>query len=117
MPEVYDVHSQAEEYTSADAEVMELMDQHDKEKLDDPLAKLEHGNAIMARKKAQNARLLDLKDDSTAKYKNDYAMNKLLRKNLRYASVPWCCSYSMRATWLGQIEHCTTYSQLLLVYL
>lgn len=76
---------QAEEYTSADAEVMELMDQHDKEKLNDPLAKLEHGNEVMARKKAQNARLLDLRDDSADKYKNDYEMNKLLRKNLRYS--------------------------------
>lgn len=74
---------QAEEYTAADAEVMELMDQHDKEKLNDPLAKLEHGNAVIARKKAQNERLLDLKDDSTAKYKNDYEMNKMLRRNLR----------------------------------
>lgn len=82
--QMYHVQMQAEEYTSADAEVMELMDQHDKAKLDDPLAKLEHGNAVMARKKAENERLLDLKEDSAAKYKNDYAMNKLLRKNLRY---------------------------------
>ena len=62
---------------------MELMNQHDKEKLDDPLAKLEHKTEIMARKKVQNERLLDLKDDSTVKFKNDYEMNKLLRKNLR----------------------------------
>ena len=59
------------------------MDQHDKEKLDDPLSKLEHHTEVMVRKKAQNERLVDLKDDSNAKYKNDYAMNKLLRKNLR----------------------------------
>ena len=75
--------SQVEEYTAADAEVMEVMDQHDKEKLDDPLSKLEHNTEVMARKKLQNERLLDLRDDSAAKYKNDYAMNKLLRKNLR----------------------------------
>lgn len=60
------------------------MDQHDKEKLDDPLSKLEHHTDVMIKKKAQNERLVDLKDDSNAKYKNDYAMNKLLRKNLRY---------------------------------
>lgn len=85
------LQTQAEEYTSADAEVMELMDQHDKEKLNDPLAKLEHGNAVMARKKAQNTRLLDLRDDSADKYKNDYEMNKLLRKNLRYSFTVQPC--------------------------
>ncbi|DBA80972.1 TPA: hypothetical protein ACH3X2_007186 [Trebouxia sp. C0005] len=73
----------AEEYTAADAEVMELMDQHDREKLDDPLSKLEHHTDVMIKKKAQNERLVDLRDDSNAKYKNDYEMNKLLRKNLR----------------------------------
>ena len=75
---------QAEEYTAEDAEVMELMDQHDREKLDDPLSKLEHHTDVMIKKKAQNERLVDLRDDSSAKYKNDYEMNKLLRKNLRY---------------------------------
>jgi len=75
---------QAEEYTAADAEVMELMDKHDREKLDDPLSKLEHHTDVMIKKKAQNERLVDLRDDSNAKYKNDYEMNKLLRKNLRY---------------------------------
>ena len=78
---------QAEEYTAADAEVMELMDQHDREKLDDPLSKLEHHTDVMIRKKAQNERLVDLRDDSNAKYKNDYGMNKLLRKNLRYVAM------------------------------
>ncbi|KAL0050074.1 hypothetical protein WJX82_003941 [Trebouxia sp. C0006] len=73
----------AEEYTAADAEVMELMDKHDREKLDDPLSKLEHHTDVMIKKKAQNERLVDLRDDSNAKYKNDYEMNKLLRKNLR----------------------------------
>lgn len=78
---------QAEEYTAADAEVMELMDQHDREKLDDPLSKLEHHTDVMIKKKAQNERLVDLRDDSNAKYKNDYEMNKLLRKNLRYVAT------------------------------
>ena len=78
---------QAESYTAADAEVMELMDQHDREKLDDPLSKLEHHTDVMVKKRAQNERLVDLKDDSNAKYKDDYAMNKLLRKNLRYGNV------------------------------
>jgi len=80
---------QAEEYTAADAEVMELMDQHDREKLDDPLSKLEHHTDVMIKKKAQNERLVDLRDDSTAKYKNDYEMNKLLRKNLRYVATTY----------------------------
>ncbi len=79
---------QAEEYTAADAEVMELMDQHDREKLDDPLSKLEHHTDVMVKKRAQNERLIDLKDDSNAKYKNDYEMNKLLRKNLRCVLRP-----------------------------
>ncbi len=78
---------QAEEYTAADAEVMELMDKHDREKLDDPLSKLEHHTDVMIKKKAQNERLVDLRDDSNAKYKNDYEMNKMLRKSLRYVAV------------------------------
>ena len=78
---------QAEEYTAADAEVMELMDQHDREKLEDPLSKLEHHTDVMIKKKAQNERLVDLRDDSNAKYKHDYEMNKLLRKNLRYVAM------------------------------
>ena len=78
---------------------MELMDQHDREKLDDPLSKLEHHTDVMVRKKAQNERLVDLKDDSTAKYKNDYEMNKVLRRNLRCGFQPYCCQHcSLRAS-------------------
>lgn len=61
------------------------MDKHDREKLDDPLSRLEHNTNVMIKKKAQNERLVDLKDDSHAKYKHDYEMNKVLRKNLRYS--------------------------------
>jgi Saf4/Yju2 protein len=73
-----------EVYTAADAEVMELPDEEDEGDKSDPFNKLERGErdkrfAIEARE-----RLSELREDSQAKYKLDYEMNRQLRRTMRW---------------------------------
>lgn len=72
-----------ETWTAADAETMELPDSADRPKLDDPFAKLEHGNEDKRRGWDARERLTDLYSDSAAKFKDDYATNKQLRRVMR----------------------------------
>jgi coiled-coil domain-containing protein 130 len=72
-----------EDYNPSDAEVIELMDQHDRSKLDDPFFKLEDTKKKTELKVQHDERLAELRADSFVKYKDDYAMNKELRKRMR----------------------------------
>lgn len=75
--------TQEETWTAADAETMELPDSADRPKLDDPFAKLEHGNDDKRQGRDARERLTDLYSDSAAKFKDDYATNKQLRRAMR----------------------------------
>lgn len=79
---------QAESYTAADAETMELPDNEDGAALakNDPFARLEKGVEDKRRGREGAERIAELREDSRAKYEDDYAINKALRRQLRYAS-------------------------------
>ena len=66
------------------------MDQHDRSKLDDPFFKLEDTKKKTELKVQHDERLAELKADSFVKYKDDYAMNKELRKRMRWVCAPLC---------------------------
>lgn len=76
-------HTQEETWTAADAETMELPDSAERPNLDDPFAKLEHGNEDSRRGRESRTRLTELYTDSSAKFKDDYAANKALRRAMR----------------------------------
>ena len=63
---------------------MELPDSEDRPKLNDPFAKLEHGNEDARRGRDARNRLTELYSDSAAKFQDDYATNKALRRAMRY---------------------------------
>ena len=79
---------QAESYTAADAETMELPDNEDgaAQAKNDPFARLEKGVEDKRRGREGAERIAELREDSSAKYEDDYAINKALRRQLRYAS-------------------------------
>ena len=62
---------------------MELPDSDDRPKLNDPFAKLEHGNEDAQRGRDARNRLTELYSDSAAKFQDDYATNKALRRAMR----------------------------------
>ena len=53
----------------------------------DPFARLEKGVEDKQRGREGAERIAELREDSAAKYMDDYTMNKALRRQLRYA--PW----------------------------
>jgi hypothetical protein len=79
---------QAESYTAADAEVMELPDKEEGAAMAavDPLARLEKGIEDKRRGCEGAERVAELREDSEAKYKDDYTINKALRRQLRFES-------------------------------
>jgi Saf4/Yju2 protein len=80
---------QEETWTAADAETMELPDSDERPKLNDPFAKLEHGNDDARRGRDARNRLTELYSDSAAKFQDDYATNKALRRAMRCESNLW----------------------------
>ena len=78
---------QAESYTAADAETMELPDGDEAavQAKSDPFARLEKGVEDKRRGREGAERIAELREDSAAKYRDDYTMNKALRRQLRYA--------------------------------
>lgn len=72
-----------EEYTAADAEVMELADDEEKAKLNDPFYKLEAGEAAKVKAVQTKGQLIELKDACDEKHKDNYSLNKALRAQLR----------------------------------
>lgn len=79
---------QVEEYSAADAETLELPESSERAALDDPFARLEHGDVDKRRAAAARERLAELREDSAVKYKNDYEMNKALRRDMRCGVSP-----------------------------
>ena len=81
--------AQAESYTAADAETMELPDKEEgaAQAQPDPFARLEKGVEDRRRGREGAERIAELREDSAAKYKDDYTINKALRRQLR--SVFW----------------------------
>ncbi|KAK9828722.1 hypothetical protein WJX72_001716 [[Myrmecia] bisecta] len=75
----------AEEFTAEDAETLELPEKAEAAKLDDPFFRLEHGTEDNRKARIAVDRLVELHDDSEAKYRNDYEMNKALRRQVRAA--------------------------------
>ena len=79
--------AQAESYTAADAETMELPDKEEEgaaQAQPDPFARLEKGVEDRRRGREGAERIAELREDSAAKYKDDYTINKALRRQLRY---------------------------------
>ena len=81
---------QAESYTAADAGTMELPDSEEAavQAKNDPFARLEKGVEDKQRGREGAERIAELREDSAAKYQDDYTMNKALRRQLRYAPSP-----------------------------
>ncbi|CAL5224116.1 g6748 [Coccomyxa viridis] len=75
----------AESYTAADAETMELPDKEEEgaQAQPDPFARLEKGVEDRRRGREGAERIAELREDSSAKYKDDYTINKALRRQLR----------------------------------
>lgn len=74
---------QLETYTAQDAETLELPDSEEAPAKDDPFSKLEKGVEDRRRGREGAERLAELREDSEAKYKDDYTINKALRRQLR----------------------------------
>ncbi len=77
---------QAETYTAQDAETHELPDSEEAQAKDDPFSKLERRVEDSRRGREGADRLSELLEDSEAKTKDDYSINKALRRQLRFAS-------------------------------
>ena len=77
--------TQAESYTAADAETIELPEKEEEtaQAVPDPFAKLEKGVEDRRRGREGAERIAELRADSEAKYKDDYSINKALRRQLR----------------------------------
>lgn len=52
---------------------------------EDPFARLEKGVEDRRRGREGAKRIAELREDSAAKYQDDYTVNKALRRQLRYA--------------------------------
>lgn len=76
--------TQEETYTAQDAETLELPDPEAAQAADDPFSKLERRVEDKRRGRQGADRLSELLDDSEAKYRDDYTINKALRRQLRY---------------------------------
>lgn len=80
---------QAETWTAENAETIELPDRDDETAaaaLHDPFAKLERGETDKRRGRELGTRIAELYHDSNLKFKDDFALNRTLRKHNR--SVP-----------------------------
>ena len=77
-------YAQAETYTAEAAETMELPDSEEAQAKDDPFSKLERRVEDRKRGVQGADRLAELLEDSEAKMKDDYTINKALRRQLRY---------------------------------
>ena len=108
---------QVETWTAESAETMELPDKEEQQMAaapDDAFTRLEQGESDKRKARDLNVRVAELYHDSNLKYKNDYQMNKLLRRNNRSASetsVPVtarsarCCDHCNEQ----QRRHCDIY--------
>jgi hypothetical protein len=70
---------------------MELPDKEEQQMaapLDDAFTKLERGESDKKKGQDLNARVAELYYDSSMKYKNDYQLNKMLRRDNRSAPMP-----------------------------
>jgi coiled-coil domain-containing protein 130 len=92
---------QAESYTAADAEVIELPDKEEGAAMAaaDPLARLEKGVEDKRRGREGAERVAELREDSKAKYKDDYTINKALRRQLRFAALLMPMHASVLQVW------------------
>lgn len=79
-------HLQAETYTAEAAETLELPDSEEAQAKDNPFSKLEQRVEDWKRGIAGADRLAELLEDSEAKMKDDYTINKALRRQLRYGT-------------------------------
>ncbi|GAX82928.1 hypothetical protein CEUSTIGMA_g10355.t1 [Chlamydomonas eustigma] len=78
----------AEEYTAADAEVIELTDEKEREQLRaDPLYRLEHGENIKIKALSGAEAIAEIQDRNEAAHYDNYGVNKLLRTRLRRAKA------------------------------
>lgn len=78
----------AETWTAESAETIQLPDRDEDGAAgapDDPFAKLERGETDKRRGRELGGRLAELYHDSSQKYKDDYSLNKALRRQNRYA--------------------------------
>ena len=77
---------QAETWTAESAETIELPDKDEEEAaapLGDPFYKLERGETDKRKGRELGARVAELFHDSNEKFKDDYSINKALRRNNR----------------------------------
>ena len=72
-----------EEFSAGDAQTIHLPDAEERAQLDDPLARLEHDERAKAIAREDAIRVSGLRADSDARWKDDYAGNKALRRRLR----------------------------------
>ena len=80
-----------EEFTPEDAQTINLPDAEERARLNDPLARLEHDERAKAIAREDAFRMSDLRSDSDARWKDDYAGNKALRRRLRYGVAYIVC--------------------------
>ena len=95
-------YTQEEGYTAEDAETMELPDPEaaSAAAANDPFVRLERGQEDGARGRRGAERLAELRDDARAKFAQDYAINKALRRQLRcvrarIAPHVWACRWAL----------------------
>lgn len=77
---------QVETWTAGSAETIELPDKDEQQMAapaDDPFQKLERGNQDRSLGQSLGARVAELRHDSNSKFKDDYNMNKRLRRENR----------------------------------
>lgn len=74
---------QAEGFTPEDAQTLRLPDEHERARLQDPLARLEHGERDKAVAREEAVRMSHLREINNERYKDDYTANKALRRRLR----------------------------------
>ncbi|BBN12139.1 coiled-coil domain-containing protein 130 [Marchantia polymorpha subsp. ruderalis] len=72
-----------EDYDEVEAETMLLPEQGDRDKLVDPMYKLEHMGADIQKGKEKEPLLIRLQRDADLKHGDDYSRNKALRAQLR----------------------------------
>ena len=80
-----DYHGQAEGFTPEDAQTLRLPDDQERARLQDPLARLEHGERDKKLAREEAVRMSHLREINNERYKDDYAANKALRRRLRCA--------------------------------
>ena len=85
------VPAQVETWSAENAETIELPEQEEQQfapRVDDTFARLEKGEADKLKAKELNSRVAELYYDSNEKFKNDYQLNKDLRRQNRCVTAP-----------------------------